>query len=78
MKRIIAEEVNRVDRNLQSERATLRAQIALFDATLKAFGDAVKDLSEVKENTSLRAHLNELRSQLAPISDIAKRLKPVQ
>lgn len=77
LRRIITEEVNRVDRDLQSERASLRAQIALFDATLKAFADAVKELSEVKDNASLRAHLNELRSQITPLSDLVKQLHPV-
>lgn len=81
-KRLIAEEVEKINRDLQGERAALRAQVALFDGAFKthfqSFEDVVQHLSEVKENAALREHLKELRAQITPIIDLCNKLQPVK
>jgi len=81
LKRLIAEEVEKIDRDLRGERAALRAQIATFDGAFKAqlqfFNDSVKCLSEVQENLALREHIKELHAQITTIHDLFKKLHPV-
>jgi len=81
LKRLIAEEVEKIDRDLRGERAALRGQIATFDGAFKAqlqsFNDAVEYLSEVKENVALREHIKELHAQITTIHDLFKKLHPV-
>ena len=83
LRSLVADEVRKVNGDLQCERATLRAQLAQFEGTIKAqlqsFDEALSRLVEMsffRENSELRDHIAQLNGQITGISDTFKRLHP--
>ena len=79
LRKIISSELS----NLRKEKAELHAQLLTFDAQIVAFKDivnalnaTVQNLSEVKENNTLRQHVNELTARIAGISDTFNKIHP--
>lgn len=79
VRRIIRDEVCRIDTSLQHERETLQSNLRVFNAQAQAFNAAVDRIVEIsyfKENTELRTTIKELTAHGAGIVDIVKQLHP--
>jgi hypothetical protein len=85
IKSMVADEVRKIDTDLQREKVALRSQVVAFDATFKAqlqaFDDAVKHLIDNSEPQQevlrLRAHIAELNGHIAEVTSAFKQLHPV-
>jgi uncharacterized coiled-coil DUF342 family protein len=82
---IVRDEVSPLNTSLQSERATLRSTIKLLDAQVHTTANAIntavdrlEELSHIRENYELRAHLKDLNAKFTDLVATAKQLHTVK
>jgi hypothetical protein len=86
LRSIVAEEVSKIDTDLQCEKAALRSQVKVLDAACKAqlqsfatISERLHEISQYSEEVvRLRAHTKELEAQFTGVRDTIARLHPLK
>jgi hypothetical protein len=75
---VVADEVSKIDTALNAERTAMVNIFASVCADVNAAVDRLNELSHIKENAALRAHIKDLTSGLVEVGDKIKKLHPHQ